>query len=233
MRNSGQYPYAQPQVLVLLGPPGVGKGTQGELLARQLGIPAISTGEMLRSELAAGTTLGEQIRECVAGGGLVSDVLMQRLVKARISQKDCINGFLLDGFPRSVPQARFLTALLTRLGLPQVTVLHLEASREELVRRLGSRRYCPECKRTYALDLQSGETGARCATDGCELARRADDAEEVIGERLRTYDQITAPVVAYYRGFTYFRVDGSGSPSSVAEELACLVTSDVAVTAAG
>lgn len=221
---------ARPQVLVLLGPPGVGKGTQGQQLSASLGIPKISTGDMLRTELAAGTALGETIRECMASGGLVRDELVNQLVESRLAQPDCRNGFMLDGFPRSVPQARFLSALLARLNFPQPTILHLDAPRKELIRRLSSRRYCPECQRTFAINAQGIPT--HCEADGTELAYRPDDDPAVIGERLRAYDATTAPVVAYYKAFSYFRIDGSQSPALVAEELACILSHSPSVSAA-
>ena len=196
--------------LVFLGPPGVGKGTQAAKLAKSRGIPQISTGDILREAVRTGTPLGVQAREFMDRGALVSDDLVVALVADRIGRDDCGNGFILDGFPRTVPQAEALDAMLRERGLPLLGVLTLEAPVEEIVSRLGSRRVCPKCGRVYTSATEL------CEADGERLIQRSDDHPEVVRERLKVYEAQTHPLVEYYskRGMVR-KVDGLGTLEEV------------------
>lgn len=182
--------------LVLLGPPGAGKGTQGDLLAKRLGVPAISTGSLLRAEAAARTTLGLAAKPHLDGGTLVPDAVSAGVVAGRLGLADVAAGFILDGFPRNVPQARALAQMAG--GRELDVVLEFRLSREEVVRRLSGRRTCPSCDRSHHVDFDPAPEG-RCGTCGAELIQRADDVLEVIEERLDVYEVQTRPVVAHYR----------------------------------
>jgi adenylate kinase len=206
-------------VLLLFGPPGSGKGTQSRLITNWLKIPAISTGDMLRSEIAAGSKLGEAAKAIMAGGGLVGDNLVNAMLKARVSRNDCAGGFLLDGYPRTVDQAEFLDKLLAELRLPTPTILHLDVPADALIGRMTSRRECPRCKRIYNLLHQPPKTAGVCDDDGTPLITRKDDTEEVVRERLRTYDAITRPVLAYFQYRNYYQIRGDRSPSYIFEAI--------------
>ncbi len=210
---------AHARVLILLGAPGSGKGTQGAFLRRELGIPSISTGEILRSEASSGSALGERLRKLLAGGELVHDEIVNRVVAKRLAEPDCVDGFLLDGYPRSVAQAEFLTWLLLESGFPEPAVLHLDVAPEAIVNRLAGRRQCPVCGRIYNVSFQPPRVDGVCDDDGAALVQRADDRDEVIHERLAVYEKATKPIVDYYRAGDYHRVDASGSEAAVREEI--------------
>jgi adenylate kinase len=185
--------------LVLLGPPGAGKGTQGRLLAERLGVPLISTGEMLREAVKRGTPLGIKARSVMEAGQLVSDEIMVGLVEERTRQADAVDGFLLDGFPRTVAQAGALDVMLAARGQGLDSVVLLEADEGELVRRLSARRECPRCQRAYNLVTGRPRDGRSCDDDGTELVQREDDREETIRRRLEVYRARTEPLVDFYR----------------------------------
>lgn len=187
--------------LVLLGPPGVGKGTQGRRLASAHRWALISTGEMLREAVARRTPLGQEARKRMEIGLLVPDEVMIGLVKDRSAEEDARGGFVLDGFPRTVAQADALDSMLQARGQRLDAVVGLEAPREELVRRLSARRECPVCKRAYNLLTAPPRNGRHCDDHPrAELIQREDDAEETVRERLQVYDEQTAPLLDYYRG---------------------------------
>ncbi len=210
-------------VFLLFGPPGCGKGTQAALLADRLGIPAISTGEMFRAECQAGTELGRLASSILASGGLVGDDIVNRMVAGRIARPDCAAGFLLDGYPRTVQQAAYLASLLKDRGLPQPVVIHIDVPEEALVFRLTARRQCPQCKRIYNLLSQPPRIAGQCDDDGAALLTRADDQESVIRQRLRAYDELTGPILAWYGPSVVRKVDGSASPREVATAIERLV----------
>jgi adenylate kinase len=203
-------------ILLLFGPPGCGKGTQAVFLAERFSIPAISTGEMFRAECKAGTELGKIACELLSKGALLSDDIVNQLVARRITQPDCAEGFLLDGYPRTVPQAAAFSGLLRERRLPDPAVIHLDVPDELLVMRLGSRRQCPQCKRIYNLITQPPKAAGVCDDDGAELLTREDDREEVIRNRIRAYHQQTGPVLRWYSSAKVHRVDGAQSPDHVA-----------------
>ena len=206
-------------VLLLFGPPGSGKGTQSRLIANWLGIPAISTGDMLRAEIQAGTVLGEAARSIMASGGLVGDDLVNKMLANRVSQPDSAKGFLLDGYPRTVEQAEFLDHLMDERQLSKPYILHLDVPMDALVGRLTSRRQCPKCGRIYNLLHQPPKTAGICDDDHTALVTRKDDQEEVVKERLRTYDAVSRPVLAHYQDSNYFQIRGDRSPGYIFEEI--------------
>lgn len=206
-------------VLLLFGPPGSGKGTQARLITNWLGIPAISTGEMLRAEIQAGTPLGKAAQSIMASGGLVNDELVIKMLEQRIAQPDCRGGFLLDGYPRTVEQAEFLDRLIAERRLPRPIVLHLDVPADALVGRLTSRRQCPKCQRIYNLLHQPPMQTGVCDDDGTPLITRKDDREDVVRDRIRTYEELTRPVLSHYQDRNYHQIRGDRSPSYIFEEI--------------
>jgi adenylate kinase len=206
-------------VLLLFGPPGSGKGTQSRLITNWLGIPAISTGDMLRAEIQAGTALGKAARSIMASGGLVGDDLVNKMLSRRVSQPDCTKGFLLDGYPRTVEQAEFFDGLVAEQGWPKPIILHLDVPLDALVGRMSSRRQCPHCGRIYNLLHQPPKMPGVCDDDGTALITRKDDQEDVVRERMRTYDEVTRPVLVYYQDRNYHQIRGDRSPSYIFEEI--------------
>lgn len=203
--------------VVLLGPPGVGKGTQGRRLAGDHRWALISTGEMLRAAVANGTSLGREAGKRMDQGLLVPDDVMIGLVRERSDAPDASGGFVLDGFPRTVPQADALDSMLQGRGHRLDAVISLAVPEDELVRRLSARRECPVCKRAYNLESHPPKDGVHC-DDHPEavLVQRADDAEATVRKRLEVYRRETAPLLDYYRGQGRLReVRGSGSMDEV------------------
>ncbi len=207
--------------LVLLGPPGVGKGTQGRRLAEGRGWALISTGEILRDAVARRTPLGLEASRRMDAGLLVPDEVMVGLVRERSARPDATEGFVLDGFPRTVPQADALDAMLTERSQRLDAVISLVASEEELVRRLSARRECPVCKRAYNLVSAPPRDGRSCDDHpGTELRQRADDAPETVKKRLAVYREQTAPLIDYYRrSGRLLEVPGIGSMDQVYQSL--------------
>jgi adenylate kinase len=206
-------------VLLLFGPPGCGKGTQSRLITNWLHIPAISTGEMLRAEIAASTALGEAAKSIMASGGLVSDDLVNKMLLNRVAKPDCGRGFLLDGYPRTVEQAEHLDGVLAQLGFPEATVLHLDVPNDALIGRMASRRQCPKCSRVYNLLHEPPKTAGICDDDGTALITRKDDREEVVRARLSMYDDVTRPVLAHYQNRQYHQIRGDRSTSYIFETI--------------
>ena len=196
-------------ILLLFGPPGCGKGTQAAFLATRFQIPAISTGEMFRAECKAGTELGKMASAIMASGGLITDDITNGIVANRIAQPDCADGFLLDGYPRTVPQAEHFAGLLRKRWLPQPVVIFLDVPTETLVARLTARRQCPQCKRIYNVLSQPPRVEGKCDDDGADLFTRVDDQEATIRQRMRAYEELTGPIVAWYGEGAVHKVDGS------------------------
>jgi adenylate kinase len=211
-------------ILLLFGPPGCGKGTQAAILADRFHIPAISTGEMFRAECKAGTELGKKASAILSQGKLVGDDIVNGIVASRIAKPDCRDGFLLDGYPRTVPQAIYFTGLLRERGLPEAAVIHLDVPDEALVARLTARRQCSKCLRIYNLISQPPRVSGHCDDDGAELLTREDDQESVIRQRLRAYDELTGPILKWYGPRVVRTVDGSQSPAQVSRALVELVS---------
>lgn len=185
--------------LVLLGPPGAGKGTQAAAVRDRLGIPHISTGDMLRGAIAAGTPLGRKAKQIVDGGNLVPDDMITEMVRERLGAPDAKNGFLLDGYPRNLGQARSLDLMLNETGQKLDLVLSLNLSDAEIVTRLSGRRTCDSCGAPFHIASAPAKVPDICDSCGGALSQRADDREEVIERRLAVYKTQTEPLGAYYR----------------------------------
>jgi adenylate kinase len=206
--------------VVMLGPPGAGKGTQAVLLAERLDVPHVSTGDIFRSEQAHNTVLGQRVSTYLERGELVPDDLTIAVVRKRLQEEDCSNGFVLDGFPRSVVQAEALEDLLREQGTALTHVINVQVSEQEVVRRLTARRFCPKCGAVYNIVSRPPERAGRCDVCGTRLMRREDDTEETIRNRLRVYEEETKPLLAFYeREDLLVTVDGEAPPEAVADEV--------------
>ncbi len=184
---------------VLLGAPGSGKGTQGVVLSKKFNIPQISTGDLLRAAVKAGTELGKKAKSAMDAGALVSDDIVIGLIRERLSEADAQNGYILDGFPRNIPQAEALDEMLQQLGQPLQGVVLLDVPFDELMQRLTGRRTCKDCGAIYNIYLSPPKTEGHCDRCGGELFQREDDNEETIANRLKVYEEQTAPLVGYYQ----------------------------------
>lgn len=209
--------------IIFIGPPGSGKGTQAVRIAERYGIPHISTGDILRAAVKAGTPLGRQVADTLASGGLVSDALMTDLVRDRLEAPDTARGFLLDGFPRTVAQAEALDGILSSLrrhpGCRLIVAL-ITVDDEAIVRRLGSRRVCESCSITQSVSDASDGQNDSCPYCGGRLVRRPDDEPAVVRRRLATYAALAEPLVAYYRDRPSFgAIDGLRNPNDVTAAL--------------
>lgn len=181
--------------LIIMGAPGAGKGTQAARISRHLSIPAISTGDILREAIAAETEMGEQAKSYIDQGHLVPDEVMIGIIKDRLTQEDCKNGYILDGFPRTIPQAEALDAM----GADIDKVLSLEVSDKRIVDRMSGRRVCPKCGATFHTDHNPPKVAGICDKCGAELIRRKDDAPETVAARLKVYHDQTEPLKGYYK----------------------------------
>ena len=180
--------------LVMTGAPGTGKGTQASVLKRRYGICHLSTGEMLREEVKKGTEIGNQLKDHLAAGGFAPDELMIKMVSNRIEEPDCKKGFILDGFPRTIPQAK----ALDEMGVKIDVVLNIEVSDEDIVKRMSGRRTCPKCGSTYHIEFNPTKTEGVCDNCGTELTVRKDDHPDVVKSRLDVYHSETEPLKAFY-----------------------------------
>ena len=210
-------------VILLFGPPGCGKGTMSPLITELLKVPAISTGEMLRAEVEAGTPLGQEASAILAAGQLVSDDIVNRMLVNRISRDDCKNGFLLDGYPRTLPQAIYLDGQLAKLGFPQPTVFHLATPKSVLIERIASRRQCPTCGRIYNLLFKPPLKPGICDKDDTKLVRRQDDTVEVVKARLDAYERQTAPIMVHYAGGAYHSIPGNRPPAEIFRDIEAIL----------
>jgi adenylate kinase len=203
-----------------LGPPGSGKGTQGERLQEELRLPYYATGDILRAAVRDETELGRSAREYMDRGDLVPDGVIVGVIGERIDSSEAADGFILDGFPRTVPQAEALDAKLAELGRDLTAVLLIDASDEEVVRRLGGRRTCVENGHVFHVELNPPKHAGVCDVDGSELIVRGDDEPDVIRHRLEQYHEKTEPLIEFYDGRSLLRrIDGAAAPDAVAEEL--------------
>jgi adenylate kinase len=213
--------------LILLGCPGAGKGTQAKLIAEKYHIPQISTGDIFRAAIQSGNELGKKVKSIVDGGQLVSDQIVIELVKERLKQADCENGFLLDGFPRTVEQAQALLEIS-----PIDFVVDIDVPEEEIVRRLSGRRIHPASGRIYHIDSQPPKIANQDDVTGEPLLQRPDDTEETVRKRLMVYQQQTKPLQDYYQNFrqsfpngatrqapSYHKIDGTGSVNAITAKI--------------
>jgi adenylate kinase len=203
--------------VILLGAPGAGKGTQAKKLVEMFGVPQISTGDILREHVSAGTALGRQAKEIMDRGELVSDKIVCMMVETRLSQPDCDRGFILDGFPRTIEQAKWLDGVLAAKTYEGKTlapvVVDFEVSYNQLFKRLTGRRSCPTCGRIYNVYFQPPRVPETCDIDGSKLVTRKDDSEEAISVRLKSYEEQTRPLVEYYRQQGRLHVINGEEPS--------------------
>jgi adenylate kinase len=207
--------------VVLMGPPGVGKGTQAEQMQHKLGVPHVSTGNILRAAMGQhGSPLGERVRGFVESGRLVPDGLMGDLIAERLERKDASVGFILDGFPRTLEQVSILEEVLGRLGLALDRVLMLVVPEAEIVRRLSGRRTCPQCGAVFHLDSRPPAVSGVCDACGSALVQRPDDTEAVIRDRMKVYRDQTVPVASAYRAKGLLvEIDGLGEVDDVRTRL--------------
>src|SRR3954447_3210723 len=206
--------------LVLVGPPGSGKGTQGERLQEDLRLPYYATGDILRAAVKDATELGRTAKEYMDRGDLVPDEVIVGVIAERIDSSEARDGFILDGFPRTTPQAEALDAKLTELGRTVTAVVLIDVTDDEVVRRLGGRRTCEANGHVFHVDFEPPRQEGVCDIDGSELIVRDDDKPEVIRKRLATYHEKTEPLVSYYdtRGVRR-RIGGEAPPQEVAEQI--------------
>ena len=213
--------------IILLGPPGAGKGTQAQFIKESFGIPQISTGDMLRAAKDSGSELGNRVKAVMESGALVSDEIVIDLVKERIQQPDCANGFLFDGFPRTIPQAE----AMQDAGVPIDAIVEIAVEDEELVQRITGRRWHPASGRVYHVIYNQPKEDGKDDVSGEPLEQRDDDNDETVRERLKVYNEQTAPLVHFYKArvgenLSYIEIDGSGAvdaiQSAIANELGSL-----------
>lgn len=208
--------------IVLLGAPGAGKGTVAKVITAKHGAVQISTGDMLRKEISEGSALGKKADEFIRKGELVPDAVILDMMKVRLQQDDCKKGFILDGFPRTIPQAEALTALLETMGISLDAAINIDVAEAEILKRLTSRRTCSNtaCQAIYNVFSNMPKDGKHCDKCGAEVIQRSDESEEVIANRLATYQEKTAPLIDYYRDEDLLiTLNGNQSPEKVFDEL--------------
>jgi adenylate kinase len=210
--------------LILLGPPGVGKGTQAKLLIDKFGIPQISTGDILRAAVKELTPMGVKAKGFMDSGALVPDAVVIGIVEERLAQDDCQKGFILDGFPRTVAQADALSQVLSGLRRSIDHVISLSVDKDELLKRLTGRRACAKCGAVYHVDFAPSKVAGTCDACSGELFQREDDKEATILHRLKVYQEQTAPLIAYYQACGLLRsVNGLGTVDGVQGEILSLI----------
>ena len=202
-----------------MGPQGAGKGTQAQMLAERLGVPIVATGDMLRDVARTETDLGHQVREMQEAGQLVPDEILAEVVKNRTGQIDCCEGYILDGFPRTLPQARLLEQIARSQGY-SILVIKIDVDRDQLYKRLAGRRTCSACGAIYNMDFLPSKQQGVCDLDGQPLFTRSDDNEEAIQQRLALYDEKTRPLMDYYgESGRVIKIDGTGTPEEVFDRI--------------
>ena len=210
--------------IILVGPPGAGKGTQAEKIVAKYDVAHISTGDILRANVKAGTELGKKAKSFMDAGGLVPDDVIVGMMRGRLAEDDCKNGFILDGFPRTVPQAEALTALLAEMGLKLDGVILLDVDDDTVVERLCGRRMCKKCGRIFHVTFKPSSKGDLCDECGGELYQRDDDKESVIRQRLAVYHSQTAPLVDYYgKAGLLLRVPGAEAGDKVLSHIEAML----------
>ncbi len=206
--------------ILLMGPPGAGKGTQAERLIAEYGIPQISTGDMFRAAVKSGTALGKEAKSYMDKGALVPDSVTVGIVKERLAEDDCKKGWILDGFPRTTAQAAALDAILHDMGISLTAVLNIQAEKEGLIRRVCGRFVCRKCGASFHKEFRPPKQEGICDTCGGELYQRDDDKEETMKQRLSVYENSTAPLIDYYKASgVLYDIDGDKSMDEVHDEI--------------
>ena len=212
--------------VVFFGPPGSGKGTQAQYIVERYGIPQISTGDMLRAAVKAKTPLGTLAKSIMETGGLVSDDIVLGLVKERVSQQDCVSGFILDGFPRTIPQADALISLLKEMGKQIDYVISLDVDNLELINRLSGRRTCPSCGKSFHIIYDKPEKDGVCDLCGAFLIQRDDDSEHTVIKRLKVYEEQTSSLKAYFKELGILHsISGSGVIGDIQAQICLIIDS--------
>ncbi len=207
-------------ILILLGAPGVGKGTQAEFISREFGIPQISTGDILRKEVKEGSELGKQAKKYMDSGALVPDDVIVGMMEKRIKADDCRNGFILDGFPRTTDQAEALDKMLEKNSLTLDKVILIDVPKNEIVERLTGRRVCSKCGAVYHIKNNPPKTEGVCDKCGGELIQRDDDTKEVVENRLKVYEESTMPLIYYYKKANKLaKINGLGNIEKIFENI--------------
>ncbi|MBO0721939.1 MAG: adenylate kinase [Blastocatellia bacterium] len=213
------------KIIVMIGAPGAGKGTQARLLSEKFGYPQISTGDILREMARAETELGKEIKNTLASGNLVSDQILAEVISSRTSYEDCSNGFILDGYPRTLEQARNLEDLAASQG-KQILLVHVMVREDVLFQRMTGRRVCTKCGEIYNIYSRPPKRDGYCDIDGAPLRQRSDDLPETVSRRFEAYRIATAPLIEYYRqGGRLIEIDGDRPVEAVFEELSAIIMS--------
>jgi adenylate kinase len=221
--SGGDVDREKAQTMIFLGAPGAGKGTQARMVATEFGIPQVSTGDILREAVRNQTPLGIEAKKKMDAGELVSDAIVLAIVEERLQKPDCLGGFILDGFPRTIGQAEALHGILGKLGFPQPLVLSIEVPEQDLYKRLTGRRTCSQCGQIYNVIFQALRVENRCDACGGTLTQRKDDKIEVIQERLKEYRKQTMPLVQYYQGKgSFHEINGAQGIDSIQKEIGAL-----------
>jgi adenylate kinase len=208
-------------VVILFGPPGSGKGTQGKMIAEEIGIPHIATGDIMRQAISDGTELGLKVKEFVGKGLLVPDEIVIQIIEERLKKDDTKNGFILDGFPRTIPQAVALDELFQKINIQNYKVICLDVPDEEIVKRISGRRTCKNCQAVYNIYFNPPKVDGICDVCGGELFIREDDKEEKVKKRLEVFREQTLPLIDYYqkKGKKIIKVNGVGSVDEIKERI--------------
>lgn len=210
--------------LIFLGPPGAGKGTQARMIQDKYSIPQISTGDLMRNEISSGSSLGNRLKSYIESGGLVPNELTLNILLNRIKQDDCSKGFLLDGFPRNVDQAKELEKALEEMNTELTSVIAIEVEDNELVSRLADRRICKDCGDSYHLQFKKPSVDGKCDHCGGELYQRRDDSEEVIKNRLKVYHDQTAPLIDFYSAENkLYKINGKNKIDMIFSEICDII----------
>ncbi len=213
-------------IYVLMGPQGAGKGTQSQLLADRFGLPIVATGDILREMSRKDTPFAHHVKEVLASGELVSDDILAKVIRDRLCLNDCVGGCILDGFPRTLPQALLLEKIAQEDG-NRIVVIKIDVPRELLLRRLSGRRICKKCNSIYHVEFKPPKVDEVCDLDGEPLFTRPDDSIEVIQQRLQLYQEKTKPLLDYYgESNRLYRVDGTGTPENVFSRIAEIVAKE-------
>jgi Adenylate kinase (EC 2.7.4.3) len=208
-------------VVILFGPPGSGKGTQGKMIAEEIGIPHIATGDIMRQAISDGTELGLKVKEFVGKGLLVPDEIVIQIIEERLKKDDTKNGFILDGFPRTIPQAVALDELFQKINIQNYKVIWLDVPDEEIVKRISGRRTCKNCQAVYNIYFNPPKVDGICDVCGGELFIREDDKEEKVKKRLEVFREQTLPIIDYYqkKGKKIIKVSGVGGVDEIKERI--------------